>query len=144
MTGKDDVNDWTVNDVSEWLESIGLGHKNDVVEQQKINGGTLVGATVEDLKAFGFSALQAKKMQKEVAAIIQQPAAAAASKETADAETLLLRKELDELKSIVLDLKKKNALHQKLPQLLLVRAVALHPPRPSKIPAQAPLHIALA
>jgi hypothetical protein len=79
----DGLRTWTVEDVVEdvcsWLELIGLGHKNDLVREGKIDGSTLCSATEEDLMSMGFAKLQAKKMMKTLGSMQAQSTATSAT-----------------------------------------------------------------
>jgi len=55
-----------VAEVTEWLENIGLGHKEDLVESSDFNGKKLDSASADDLKAISFTKLQAKKLLREL------------------------------------------------------------------------------
>ena len=100
----DNLRTWSVEDVSKWLDSIGLGHKNDLVTAGEIDGKMLFAATEDDLISKGFAKLQAKKMIRSLEPIKEKMAAAAAPASSAgssSAETEALKKEVADLRKLI-------------------------------------------
>ena len=62
----DEVEAWSVDDVVEWMGTIGLGHKVNVISELQVNGAALLEASSSSdklQKNYGFSGLQAKKIK---------------------------------------------------------------------------------
>ena len=59
------VNDWTTEEVGQWLVAIGLGDKVDVFHTNAVSGDMLLELEDEDLKGdLTLTSLQAKKLKK--------------------------------------------------------------------------------
>uniref|UniRef100_A0A7S2V852 SAM domain-containing protein n=1 Tax=Entomoneis paludosa TaxID=265537 RepID=A0A7S2V852_9STRA len=92
---EENVSKWSVKDVTDWLDSISLGHKSDLIETAKFDGEKLSGASAEDLQAIGFSNLQCKKILRELES---RPASGGAALQ---AENASLKQEMAELRAMV-------------------------------------------
>ena len=110
---------YSVDDVCELMETIGLSHKVDTIKQHNVTGPRLTTMTDDDLKAIGFTGLQIRKLRLEVpypeseehdaptslASEVSRPAAAAGGGGSCtiatNAETEALKCEIDTLKSQV-------------------------------------------
>lgn len=58
---------WSVDEVSEWLTEIGLGHKVDAFRENAIDGKLLLGTPPEEWKkTLGLSNLQLRKIHREL------------------------------------------------------------------------------
>lgn len=98
-------NQWSVDDVAEWLGIIGLGHKAETLKTQGVTGAQLSRMSEGDLKNLGLTALQVRKIQN---ALPQPPASGAASTTTMRSSagdttttTVELKRELESLKAQV-------------------------------------------
>lgn len=69
MTTSGKVDEWTVEDVATWLDSIGLGHKSSDFTKASVDGKALLDAC-DDLtklqELYGLSGLQVKKIIKSI------------------------------------------------------------------------------
>ena len=110
---------YSVDDVCELMETIGLSHKVDTIKEHNVTGPRLTTMTDDDLKAIGFTGLQIRKLRLEVpypeseeheaptSATLEVSrsgtAAAGAGSSTfaTSAETEALKREIDTLKSQV-------------------------------------------
>lgn len=63
------VDEWTVEDVATWLDSIGLGHKSSAFNEASVDGRSLLEAYADPTKlqeSYGLSGLQVKKIIKSI------------------------------------------------------------------------------
>jgi len=115
----DNAQDWTVQDVIQWLDSISLGHKDDLIQKSQWNGQLLLEATAADLQEIGFTGLQCKKILRELQRYKQNQddgggggGSTAAGNNSSDnllllqAENASLKQELAELRAMVTSLQK--------------------------------------
>jgi hypothetical protein len=117
-TTSSSVANWSVDDVAELLNSIGLSHKVDTIKQHNVTGSKLSTMTDTDLTAIGFSGLQIRKIRKEVPLVSASALAAFATttpksgdgtsgcsgEVSSFSDTQALKQELDTLKAQVASL----------------------------------------
>lgn len=67
-TSKAAVDQWTVDDVATWLDTIGLGHKSSDFSEASVDGKALLDACddLTKLQEYGLSGLQVKKIIKSI------------------------------------------------------------------------------
>lgn len=67
MTGTKPMNEWSVEEVGQWLVAIGLGAKVDVFATNAVSGDMLLELEEEDLKGdLTLTSLQIKKLKKSL------------------------------------------------------------------------------
>lgn len=139
---------YSIDDVCELMETIGLSHKVDTIKQHNVTGPRLTTMTDDDLKAIGFTGLQIRKLRLEVpypesteTATSEfsrsSPAAAGGVSSTvaSNAETEALKREIDTLKSQV------AVLTASLNSLKMTSSHSEPPPPKTPLPASnAPSH----
>ena len=119
-TSEKAVDEWTVDDVSTWLDAIGLGHKSSDFTKASVDGKALLDAC-DDLtklqESYGLSGLQVKKIVKSIdkevitkkgegTAIASSDAVSEeANSSNLKAENESLKAELKELRDAVSELK---------------------------------------
>merc|ERR1712146_327977 len=68
-----DVQFWTIDKVSEWLVSVGLGHLKEIFQGHRISGDVLVDLSQSDLAEMGVSALGDRKRILRGIALLRLP-----------------------------------------------------------------------
>jgi Mitochondrial biogenesis AIM24/SAM domain (Sterile alpha motif) len=105
-----DPSQWSVDDVAEWMVSIGLSHKVDSIKQHHVNGSKLLSMTESDFKSIGLTGLQIRKIQNELPETTEKSSTSAGGGHTAPAaapsaaEIAALKREMDLLKAQVASL----------------------------------------
>jgi len=68
-----DLEFWTIDRVSEWLVSVGLGHLQDIFQGHRISGDVLLDLSQADLAEMGVQALGDRKRVLRGVALLQVP-----------------------------------------------------------------------
>ena len=139
MTGTKPINEWSVEEVGQWLVAIGLGGKVDVFATNAVSGDMLVELEEEDLKGdLTLTSLQIKKLKKalEFSKSLEDGSAGGGSNGEDAAKVKELVEELSKLKMDLSAAEEKNkGLEEELQKLKAPAEKSDPPPPPPTKPA---------